>query len=206
MNPFFLLFISLICLEISWGNALALSQEDPYPWIPIASPQPHVDSNWQIHDYLEDADILYKSIFHIDFESNGTAWIATTNGLYRYDGYRWQQFTEKDGLPSRFIRSVLVTHDNTLWVGTDRGAGIYNGTTFRTDLSELNLAGPSVRRMVEESDGTIWFCCDPWKDDTISGGLTSKKDGVWTTYREADGLPSKYVMIFSEIRTIGFMR
>ncbi len=166
----------------------------PTDWISIPTPAARIDSNWLITDYLEHGDLLYKSIFHIAFESNGTAWISSSEGLYRYDGYHWKWFTEKDGLPSRFIRCVLPSRNGELWVATDRGVGIYNGTTFRTFMSELQLAGPSVRRMIEEPDGTIWFCCDPWPDSTLPGGLTSKKDGTWTTYREKDGLPSKHVM------------
>lgn len=188
----FLLF-GLLALPL---NLSPCAQTIPPDWTSISPPISRSDSPWLISDYLEDGDLLYKSLFHIDFESNGTAWIAGSEGLYRYDGYEWTVFTEKDGLPSRFIRCVLVTRNNTLWVATDRGAGIFDGKTFKTYLSELYLAGPSVRRMIEEPDGTIWFCCDPWPDKTLPGGLTSKKDGIWKTYRVDEGLPSKFVKDF----------
>jgi ligand-binding sensor domain-containing protein/two-component sensor histidine kinase len=152
------------------------------------SPRP-----WSVTSFLEDADILGRGIFFFDFEADGTAWFAASDGLYRYDGYRWDRFTSADGLPSDYVRSVRVTRDGKLWVGTDRGAGLFDGETFDPAGTESHLAGPSVRRIVEDPDGTVWFCCDQWPPANVPAGLTRYRDGTWKTWRAADGLPSDYV-------------
>jgi hypothetical protein len=155
---------------------------------------------WRLLSFAEDAELTGKNVFHIDFQRGENpstlekVWLATSGGLQEYDGYGWRQHGVAQGLPSDFIRCVLVTRRGDLWVGTDRGAGIYDGKTFRLLATETNLAGPSVRRMVEDIDGTIWFCSDPWPSSARSGGLTSLRDGKWTAFTVKDGLPSEYVV------------
>lgn len=165
---------------------------------PAQAPAPQ-NQAWRITSFLDDAGLQGRGIMALDFEPDGTVWIAASDGLYRYNGYLWKRFTaEEHGLPSDNVRSVLVTANGTLWVGTDRGAGIFENERFRALAAPDRLAGPSVRRIVETRDQALWFCCDRWPDFAVSGGLTRLKDGEWTTWTEADGLPSDYVQDFYE--------
>jgi len=156
---------------------------------------------WHVTSLLEDANLEGGAIFVIDFEPNGTAWIAASDGLYRHDGYRWYRYTADHGLPSNYVRCVRVTRDGELWVGTDRGAGVFDGKNFDPRDSQGNLAGPSVRRIVEDPDGTLWFACDRWPPGDVQAGLTRYQNGAWKTWRTEDGLPSDYVSdIFPDSR------
>ena len=148
------------------------------------------EAPWRIAHFAADAGVHRRQVFHVAFETNNTAWFAVSDGLYRYDGYRWRHFTSADGLPSNFIRTVTVTREGAVWVGTDRGAGVFSGGTFDRRGTEGRLAGPNVRRIVEGPDGTLWFCCDRWPDTETRGGLTRWKDGVARNYGTSDGLPS----------------
>ncbi len=152
------------------------------------------DQSWRIRSFGADAGLARVNVFHLDFQRDGTTWIATSDGLYRYDGYQWRRFSVEDGLPSAVIRTVLVTRRGVLWVGTDHGAGVFDGHVFRRMGSERGLAGPCVRSIVEDPDGTLWFCCDQWPDARVPGGLSSYHDGVWKTYRERDGLSGDCVL------------
>ena len=151
------------------------------------------DQPWRFSNLTRDGDLNRLNLFFLDFAKDGTAWIATSDGLVRYDGYRWERFSVEHGLPSPVIRALLVTRAGALWVGTDKGAGVFDGKTFHSMGSEKGLGGPCVRRIVEDPDGTLWFCCDQWPDARVPGGLSSLSNGVWKTYREADGLPGDCV-------------
>ncbi len=151
------------------------------------------DQPWQVVSLLDDAGFASVYVFGIDFTKDGTAWLATNIGLYRYDGYTWQRFTSHDGLPTDFVRSVLVTHTGELWVGTTRGAGVFDGKRFDPRGSEKGLAGPSVRRIVEDPDGTLWFCSDRWPEPNVVGGLSMLRDGKWQRFGRADGFAEEYV-------------
>jgi signal transduction histidine kinase/CheY-like chemotaxis protein len=161
------------------------------------SHQYRIDSPWLISNFLTDSDLYYKNIFDIAYDKDKNIWVATSEGLYQYDGYQWFRYTELNGLPSRFIRCVMVTHDNILWIGTDRGAGTFDGNKFETNLSDINLVGSSVRRIIEDKNHTLWFCCDPWPTPEQPGGLTYRTpSGQWNSYTTQNGLPSKNVIDF----------
>ena len=63
-------------------------------------------------------------------DREGYLWVGTQNGLYRYDGYRFLEFSTKDGLPSDSITSLHVGFDGTLWVGTRNGLAWRRGVRF----------------------------------------------------------------------------
>ena len=112
----------LTLLILGLGPDSAWSQEGNGGWTQAEQTQP-----WRVTSFLEDANLQGRGVFFLDFEADGTVWIAASDGLYRYDGYRWDRYTSAHGLPSDYVRSVRVTHDGELWVGTDRGAGVFDG-------------------------------------------------------------------------------
>ncbi len=181
------IFLVVLFQLILPPRAIAALQIPPLPSI-------ETGQSWQMASYLEDAGMSGTAINGIDFEKDGTVWLSSTDGLYRYDGYRWKRYTTSDGLPSGFVRTVLVTSQGKLWVGTDKGAGEFDGSHFRTYGSEKKLAGPSIRRIRQDPDGTLWFVCDNWPDPNVPGGLTSFKAGVWKSYGLMDGLPSLHLL------------
>ncbi|PIW61283.1 triple tyrosine motif-containing protein, partial [Shewanella sp. CG12_big_fil_rev_8_21_14_0_65_47_15] len=78
-------------------------------------------------------------------DHDGYIWIGTLNGLNRFDGREFKHFYADDktsGLPSSFIRSLLITSDGGLLVGTDKGLVIYNkesGTLKNVNIEDTIL-------------------------------------------------------------------
>jgi signal transduction histidine kinase/CheY-like chemotaxis protein/streptogramin lyase len=155
------------------------------------------DRPWQVTSYAEQAGLTHQRVFDIAFEKDGNVWLAADNGLWRYNGYAWQLFDTNSGLPSSFVRAVLVTRNGELWVGTDKGAGVFDPdrNRYETRGSEKGLAGPNIRQISEDPDGTLWFCCDQWPETaTGKGGLTSRRQGRWETYDSKRGMPLDYII------------
>mgnify|MGYP002399114186 CR=1 FL=1 len=66
---------------------------------------------------------------HID--TDGTLWFTSNgNGIYHFDGKSYRQYTEKDGLSSNQVFSIVSDPDNNLWFGTQKGLVKYNRQTF----------------------------------------------------------------------------
>ncbi len=168
------------------------SEEIAYPFYP----RDIIDQPWRVTSLVEEGGLFNKYITCVDFEKNGSAWISTSDGLYRYDGYTWKWYGIADGLPSSFVRCVLVARDGKIWFGTDRGAGyLRDGRFIRLDVSENEL-GASVRRIVEEPDGGLWFCCDQWPDASTRGGLSYFYQGKWIRYGGSEEGFSSHVYHF----------
>jgi len=156
--------------------------------------------------FLADAGLAERTVFYVDFEPDGVVWLAASDGLYRYDGYTWSRFSTEHGLPSNYVRCVLVADDGRLWVGTERGAGTFEEERFVPADAASGLVDSSVRRIVEDGDGTLWFCSDQWPDRTAPGGLRRLRDGMWKTFGEEDGLPSTFVTdLYRDSRGRGFV-
>lgn len=151
---------------------------------------------WRAVSFWEDAGLENRYVNAIDFEENGTVWVATSDGLYRYDGFVWKRYTKADGIPSNYVRCVYVARDGMVWIGTDKGLRIFDGYDFLTVGKNVNLAGPSIRRIVEDGQGLMWFCCDPWPDPHAEGGLTVLRYGMWESYTQDKGFPSDHVLDF----------
>jgi ligand-binding sensor domain-containing protein len=61
----------------------------------------------------------------------GNLWFGTTGeGVYRYDGKSFANFTVKDGLSHNFVWCVYEDNSGNIWFGTADGACRYDGNTF----------------------------------------------------------------------------
>lgn len=73
----------------------------------------------------------YASIDDAIQDKEGNLWFATTGeGVYRYDGKNFIQFTEKDGLGSNYVFCIITDNADNIWFGTADGASYYDGKKF----------------------------------------------------------------------------
>lgn len=112
----------------------------------------------------------------------GFIWIATGNGLQRYDGHDFKNFQytgqEGDPIQSNTVRALLADRLGRLWIGT-RGGGLScmeNGvfTTWRKGDGS-DLPSDDIESLSQSIDGSIWI-------GTKDSGLVRWKDGVFTSY------------------------
>jgi len=86
---------------------------------------------------------------------NGDLWVGTDDGLLRYDGTRWYELNEANGLPKAGILDIAV--DSTdLIVGTSAGLAIRTGNTFTVIDSAQGLPAMRVHAVLKAQDGTFW--------------------------------------------------
>ncbi|MFZ0453229.1 MAG: two-component regulator propeller domain-containing protein [Ignavibacteriaceae bacterium] len=97
----------------------------------------------------------------------GFLWVATTDGLNRYDGYNFKIYKNDPGnkksLPSNDNFSLLVDNNGTLWIGTF-GGGLakfnYADETFSTfypDSNNLNSQANNILNIAQDSKNRIWL-------------------------------------------------
>jgi diguanylate cyclase (GGDEF)-like protein len=74
-------------------------------------------------------------------QPDGSLWIATENGLFRYDGSMFTEFGRAAGLSDPTVFSLLVDRTGTVWAGTHGGLFRFDGERFH----EETVNGRSMR-------------------------------------------------------------
>jgi len=103
-------------------------------------------------------------------DKDDNLWFGTTGeGVYKYDGKEFTQFTEKDGLINNSVWSILEDESGNIWFGTDDGISRYDGKTISKipfTIHHSNGFEPSgnqpetknaVWGMMQDKSGIIWF-------------------------------------------------
>ncbi|MBL8151279.1 MAG: GAF domain-containing protein, partial [Blastocatellia bacterium] len=103
-------------------------------------------------------------------------------------------FTNRDGLPQNTIHKIAVDSKGYLWIATADGAAYYNGREWQiVNMPNYSMSN-DIFALITSSDGSIWF-------GTNGGGVSQLKDGKWTTYTKANGLPSNLIFSLLETRS-----
>ncbi len=92
-------------------------------------------------------------------DRKGNIWIASWEGIFRYDGKSFTNVTSKVS-SARFF-SVLEDRKGNLWFGSI-GSGVYyyNGKSFQNFTTKEGLAGNGVTSIYEDETGNIWFATE----------------------------------------------
>jgi signal transduction histidine kinase/ligand-binding sensor domain-containing protein len=142
------------------------------------------ESAWFERHWLSDDGLPNNTVGAIAQTPDGYLWIATANGLARFDGVEFEEFSSTNfiSLPDRGILTMSSAPDG-LWLATDRSSivHLHKGAheVFTTESGLLNF---SVNTIVSDAEGGLWIL--------YRGGLVSRlKDGKVTHFTEKDGLP-----------------
>jgi len=111
----------------------------------------------------------------------GYLWIATNDGLARFDGRNYRIWRAEDGLRDNHIWTVHVDPRNRLWIGTEH-AGLVMMSADRRELrfhdrqNHPEIGSNTIWSVASTPDGAIWF-------GTFEGGLhRMDRDGTITRY------------------------
>ena len=69
-------------------------------------------------------------------DPQGFLWIGTQGGLFRYDGYRFEEFGPAEGLTAPFVQDVYQDSAGRLWVISPRGLFVRTGQRFQEAVPE----------------------------------------------------------------------
>jgi ligand-binding sensor domain-containing protein len=110
------------------------------------------------------ADGLADSyVYSINQDSSGYLWAGTGNGLSRYSGFVFENYTTKDSLSGNFI-SCSISDGEYMWFGHTNGrVSFFDGGK----LHSVNMPQPDlspITHFAKNPDGQIWV-------STYSDGL-----------------------------------
>lgn len=91
--------------------------------------------------YSTTEGLAHDSVNKIVRDSRGFLWFCTGEGLSRFDGSRFRNYTQDQGLPNRNINDLLETKDGTYLIATSSGIAVFNpnGKAYRWNFLESKL-------------------------------------------------------------------
>lgn len=151
-----------------------------------------LDSGKRISQYVHDVwksddGLPENSVQTILQTHDGFIWLATQEGLVRFDGVRFTVF-DKGNTPEFTINDVWTLFEDSsgcLWIGFDGGGLLaYKGGKFIPFTATAGLSPNSnVWAIAQDRKGSIWV-------GTKDEGLRSIQGGKVTAYSTKNGLPS----------------
>jgi ligand-binding sensor domain-containing protein/signal transduction histidine kinase len=101
------------------------------------------------------------SVTDILRDSRGYLWLATMDGVSRFDGERFTSYSGEDGLPHGRVYQVLETRDGTYWVATHGGLARFlpSRPAGRPAFAPVAWGGAdreAVHALYEDRTGRLW--------------------------------------------------
>jgi diguanylate cyclase (GGDEF)-like protein len=138
--------------------------------------------------YGQDDGLDNQAVGKLAQDEAGHLWIATDNGLYRYDGARFQMYGRDQGLGDPRIFNLDIDRFGTVWVASPSGLLYLDGGRFH----EIQIHGRRIlvtvnSRVASNSSGELIVASNR------EGLLSVEKDPAsagWTALSYSDRHPS----------------
>ncbi len=144
-----------------------------------------------VHDiWNTDKGLPQNSAADMVLTRDGYLWLATQEGLTRFDGMEFTVFDRANtpALSASTVNQLLEDSEGGLWIrpGTRKPPLVrYLGGTFEAYDTSDGLGSLLSNSWIADASGGIWV--------GTSGGVARFKDGAFKTYTVRDGLPSDTV-------------
>ena len=155
------------------------------------------DNYWSFKNITNNDGLSHNYILDIVQDNDGFLWIATIDGLNRFDGsdFKIYQHTHEDSnsISSNILRSLLIDNEGMLWIGTfNKGLCRYNQQydnfiCYPVGKGEIGTNDGKIYDLDVDNDGNIWIA-------TLEGGLNK--------YNRSSGTFSYYLHDSSNTETI----
>ena len=93
----------------------------------------------------------------IQATADGSTWFGSDQGLIRLKAGQRRVYTERDGLPSRNVRSLAADPRDGLWVATDGGIVRFSNERFSEPPIRPDTRVGRITSMAVDSRGTVWI-------------------------------------------------
>lgn len=144
--------------------------------------------------WLTENGLPQNTIHGITQGREGYIWIATEEGLARFDGIRFAVFDKQNTpqLRSNDVRAVLEDRRGDLWIGTADGLVQMRDGKFTSYTTQEGLPGNVIDSLYEDHNDVLWI--------TTSTGMVNFSNGIFSPVAPQKDYPTDRVQAFFEDR------
>lgn len=171
-SQYFFFFLLLIFPIIFPSQSFALD--------PKKNPNQYLLSSWQ-------DGLPHQVIRDIIQSKDGYLWLATYEGLVRFDGVRFTVFDKKSAkeFKTNRISAICEDHLGNIWAATTGGLLCYRAGEFVNYTTKENLPSNAIYSIYEDKQYNLWI--------GTNQGLVCYKEGKITTYTNKNGLSDNLI-------------
>lgn len=128
--------------------------------------------------YNSSSGLISNTVKTIIKDKNKNYWFGTLNGLSKYDGIKFTNYSKRNGLLDEFILALDIDNNNNLWIGTKTGLIKFSNGKFQ---SIKELKDKFISSIKCDSKNNVWV-------GSIKNGLYKISDNKIIKFNSNDGL------------------
>lgn len=143
-------------------------------------------AQYRFDRWTTDDGLPHNAINSILQTRDGYLWLATSDGLARFDGASFKVFNRNitPGIETNRFLSLYEASDSTLWAGSADALLQYSGGRFKTYTMSDGLPNDDIIKIEEDASGDLWFI-------GVRKGVTLRRGGRFINYDLAGCLPGR---------------
>ncbi|MBQ3635903.1 MAG: SpoIIE family protein phosphatase [Bacteroidales bacterium] len=95
-------------------------------------------------------------VYSVVQDLDGFVWIGMAEGLSKYDGVHFSNYSVRDSLADNYVSRMLLDTDGNLWLGHGNGRfSFYDGHNFHALPAVEEMSAP-IKAMSLDDKGNIW--------------------------------------------------
>lgn len=167
MNTRFRRSLQLCCAALALTTAAARAEQLP------------------VKTYTSADGLASDEVFRVFQDSHGFLWFCTSEGLSRFDGYKFTSYGVAQGLPHRIVTDIIETRDGEYWIATLGGLVKYNPAV--ANRMQATRVGRGVREApghVDSADApgekfVVYVPDDNEKSKAVTALLKDRAGNIW---------------------------
>jgi serine phosphatase RsbU (regulator of sigma subunit)/ligand-binding sensor domain-containing protein len=145
----------------------------------------HYRGSW--HDLRRKMSLPSVPILSVAQTPDGTYWLGTRNGVWRYQVGSWESFNRRTDMRGFTAASLLPMPDGSIWAAGEPAGVIhkFTGHSWQSfTVRDVGLSGQMLTHFMYAIDDAFWVAI-PGR----GGARFDRRGGPWWVYGEEHGLP-----------------
>jgi ligand-binding sensor domain-containing protein/two-component sensor histidine kinase len=128
------------------------------PKINLAKEPHSLDYNpFNLLIYGMNEGLIESQVHNLFQDKKGNIWLGSFNGISKFNGHTFENYSRKEGLVDNFFLCGLEDHAGNIWLGFRDGLTKFDGKYFTNYTTKEGLSSNVIESIIEDKNGNIWL-------------------------------------------------